>query len=255
MTIGEKLEHIEAVTLEEAQAFYSSFYAPNNAILVVAGDVRASEVERLAQKWFGDLPARQVNRPTRSPEPPQTQARRQALTGPVPQTAVYRAYPCPARTDAAYPVVDLLTDLLSNGQAGRLYQHLVKDKQLATQAGAFTWGLYDPGMLSVDARLVDGVDPDTYLTALEEVLASLQHVPSQELLRIQNKIEAQEVFQRTKVLHRALALALFASMGHPEWINTIVEQYRAVRPTDVEAAAAEWLSPTLSTTLVYGPEA
>ncbi|MCE3008199.1 MAG: insulinase family protein [Bacteroidetes bacterium] len=251
MTIGKDLSHVEHTSLQDIKDFFYRFYAPNNATLVVSGGIKAAEVMRLAEKWFGPIPARDVKRPKRVKEPWQAEARQISVEREVPFDAVYRAYPCPARTDEAYYAADMITDLLTGSKSGRLYQRMVKETRVASQVSAFSWGLYDPGMISIEGRVAEGRTVAEYEAVLDEVLAEFDQLTPEELTRMQNKIESQEVFNKTTVLNRAMSLALFDSLGRPELINTEAEAYRRLSVDDVLAARQHYLQPSQATTLHY----
>jgi len=255
MTIGKELSHIEDVTLDEVKDFFFNFYAPNNATLSVAGPVSTKQVRTLAEKWFGDIPRRAVQRPARAQEPPHPTARQKTVHRPVPHAAVYRAYSMPARSHKDYYAVDLTTDLLAGGKSGRLYPRLVQDRKLCTRTSAFVWGLYDPGMLSVDAVLADGVAPETYEAALQEVLTDLHDTLTEaELERCKVRIEANEVFQRTTALHIAMSLGYYDSIGNVDLIHTENDRYRAVTRDDIRRVLQTYLAPHQASTLYYLPQ-
>ncbi len=267
MTIGERIEHIEAVTLDEIQAFFYAHYAPNNATLVVAGDVTRAQVEDAAERWFGSIPRRVLASKDYPAEPPQNAPRAHTVTGPVPHAAVYRAYHAPARTDADFHAVDLLCDVLSSGKAARLYQALVKGnpgngtaqhsdprRVVASSVSAFTWGLYGPGMVSVNGQVADGVSPEAYLEQLDAALAALDSLVPEELQRVQAKAESADAFEKTEIAQRAMALAIYDSIGDPQLINTELQRYRAVTVDDVHQARARWFTPAQSSTLTYLPK-
>jgi len=255
MTIGQTLEQIEAVTLDEVREFFFSFYAPNNATLAVAGGVKTDEVLRLAEKWFGPIPRRNTVRPERTAEPPQTEARSKTISANVPHTAVFKAYHIPARADDGYYAADLLTDLLANGKASRLYRHLVQDTQIATRVSAYSWGLYDPGMISIDARLTPGRSVKEYEAELNVALDGLRKEASEEeLRRIQTKVEAMETFDKAAVLNRAMSLATYDYLGDPDLVNTNLERYQRLTLDDVHEAYDRYLRPDNCSTLYYLPE-
>jgi predicted Zn-dependent peptidase len=255
MTIGKSLAHVEQTTLADVQQFFFNFYAPNNATLVVAGPITPEHVRDLAERWFGPIPRRRVQRPGRPTEPRQAEARRTEMSGPVPATQVFKSYHVPARMATDYVPTDLLTDVLS-GQSGRLYQALVKDQPLCSQIGAFMWGQYDPGTLSINARINPGVAVGRYEEALERVLDdTLRTLSAAELQRQQNKVETALAFEYTQTLNRAMALAIYDSLGDAAYVNRVLDQYRAVTVGQVQAAQREYLRPDNCTTLVYRPAA
>lgn len=254
MTIGKELEHIEGVEMETVKDFFYRFYAPNNATLVIAGGVKTKDMEKLAQKWFGSIPVREIKRPVRAVEPKQTEARSLTVHRNVTQTAVYKAYPAPARNHPDYHAADILTDILSSGKASRLYQHLVKEKQVANSVSAFSWGLYDPSMISINAQIAEGKSVEEYEAALQTVLDGLADVSEIDLQRQKNKIESGSAFEKTEVANRALALAIYDSFAQPELINTDLEKYQAVTLADVRRVKEQMIQTQTCSTLYYLPE-
>ena len=254
-TIGKDISHIEQATLADVEAFFYGFYAPNNATLVVAGDVSLAQVQDLAQKWFGDIPRRELKKRPLPVEPPQTQARYETVHGPVPYPAVYKMYHIPSHRDREYYIADLLTDLLSNGQSSLLHQELVRKTQLSPNASAFSWGLHDPGILSIDATLAPGKTPEAYEAALQDVLEQLLTVDEAALNRIKGKLEATFILQKTTILNKAIGLAMSDALGDANLINTTPEMYRAISLEEVHAAARTYLAPENSSTLYYLPQA
>jgi zinc protease len=252
-TIGKDISHIERATLDEVKDFFYGFYAPNNATLVVAGDVQPDEVKVVVEKWFGDIPRRELKKQALPQEPPATQARHHLVNGSVPAIKVYKMFSVPAHTERGYYVADILTDLLSSGKSSILYQQLVKEKQLATQATAFSWGMHEAGCLSIDAQIRDGISPELYEQALRECLDSLQNLAETELQRIKNKLEAGFVMQHTTLLNKAMNLAHSDALGDLELVNTTPEIYQSITLAEVKAAAATLFKPENSSTLWYMP--
>jgi predicted Zn-dependent peptidase len=156
MTIGKELAHIEDVTLPEIEDFFFRFYAPNNAVLALSGAVTVSEAQELAEKWFGSIPRRLVQRPAYDAEPLQTEARTETVIRKVPSHAVYRAYHLPSRLSPDFYAADLIADVLGNGSSAPFHQYLVKNTQVAADVFAFTWGLHDHGLLTVGGIVTIG---------------------------------------------------------------------------------------------------
>lgn len=253
-TIGKEIEHISGASLEEVKEFFFSYYAPNNATLVVAGDVTLEQVKALAEKWFGPIPRREVKKKTLPQEPRQNEARSKTVYKDVPFAGVYKMYHIPAKKDKGYFAADLLTDILSAGRASRLYQYMVKEKQVASSVRAFSWGAHDPGMISIDGTVARGKTVEEYETALNEVLADLMNVTEDELQRVKNSIETQYVLERTTILNKAMILAISDILGNPELANTSMASYMEVSLDELKSAASEYLRDTNCSTLYYLPK-
>lgn len=252
MTIGEKLEHIEAVTLDECIQFFQSFYAPNNAILSVAGGVSLDEVKKLAEKWFGGIPSRKINRPERLPEPIQKKSNFEEIYRSVPYSCLYRAYRMPARNHADYYAADLITDILSNGKSSKLYQRLVKDLKLAGRVSCFSWGLYDPGMMSLEARCAENVNIKDLENEIDNILYTLADlVTEEELQMVKNKSKSLFAFDRIPVINKAQNIALSESIGNADLINDSIDLYMNVTIDELKASVKNLISPEKASTLYY----
>jgi zinc protease len=252
-TIGKEISHIEEAEMADVRAFFRQHYAPQNAILVVAGAVAFDEVKRLAEKWFGPIEGGQHHERQLPQEPAQTEARHATTTAPVPLSALYKAYHMPARLDPRYHAVDLLSDLLGRGKSSRLHQRLVKDLQLFNNVSASVTGSLDPGLFVVSGKLNAGVALEEADRAVETVVAELlrEDVPADELQKVKNQAETGLVFGEIELLNRALALAIGKLLGNANLVNEEPAQLQAVTPADVRAAAELVLRPENCSTLYY----
>ena len=251
-TIGREIAHIEQATLQDVREFFFGYYAPNNATLVVAGDATVTQVKSLAEKWFGPIPQRHLKAQlTGRASTNSTATSNHHRSSPFP--AVYKMYHVPAHTEREYYLADILTDLLSNGKSALLFQHLVKQTQVAQQASAFTWGMHHQGVLSIDARLAAGVAPETYEAELNQALDMLQQLTEEDLERIKGKLAATFVLQTT-LLGKAIALAQYDALGDPDLINQVPDIYHSITLEEVKAGAKKYLNPNNCSTLYYIPE-
>jgi zinc protease len=252
-TIGKEISHIEEAEMADVRAFFRQHYAPQNAILVVAGAVAFDEVKRLTEKWFGPIAGGERHARQLPQEPAQTEARHATATAPVPLSALYKAWHMPARLDPRYHAVDLLSDLLGRGKSSRLHQRLVKELQLFNNISASATGALDPGLLVVSGKLNAGVALEEADRAVEAVVAELlqAEVPAEELQKVKNQAEAGLVFGEIELLNRALALAIGKLLGNANLVNEEPAQLQAVTPADVRAAAELVLRPENCSTLYY----
>ena len=140
MTIGKELSHIEEAKLSDVKAFFFKHYTPANAILVVAGNVELEEVRKLAQHWFGDIPAGERYVRNVAQEPEQQEARRTVVKRDVPLDAFYKCWHMPARREQHYYTTDLITDILGGSTSSRLFQTLVKEKKLFSNIECYHFG-------------------------------------------------------------------------------------------------------------------
>ena len=252
-TIGKEIAHIENATMADVRGFFRQHYAPQNAVLVVAGAASAAQVRALAEKWFGPIAGGPPHRRALPPEPPQTQARHLTTSAPVPLPALYKAYHMPARADERYHAVDLLSDILGRGKSSRLHQRLVKEQALFNNLSASVTGSLDPGLLVVSGKLNAGVSLAEADAAVAAVVAELlaADVDARELEKVKNQAESSLVFGEIDLLHRALALAFAKLQGDAHLVNDESRRIQAVTVADVRAAARLVLRPENCSTLYY----
>lgn len=252
-TIGLELAHIEKATKEEVKSFFYRFYAPNNAILAVTGRISFQETIRLAEKWFGDIPAREVKIRRLPVEPLQTEQRRKTVERNVPAHMLYMAFKMGGRKDIDYYPSDMLSDLLSNGSSSRLIQRLVKEKKLFSSIDAHIDGSIDPGLFHITGRLAEGISFQEAEEAIWQELKNLQEnlVEDFELEKVKNKYESQQIFNRMSYLNVATDLAYYELIGDAELINTEVECYRSVSKENIRAVAQKLFAPQNSNIIHY----
>lgn len=253
-TIGKELSHVEKTTLDDIKDFFYSFYAPNNATLVVVGAVKKAEVERLANKWFGPIPNRSLKKLSLTVEPKQLEARSLTVQKKVPYPAIIKCFHIPERLHPDYAAADLVTDVLGNGNNSILYQALVKEKQIASSVSVFSWGSYDPGMITIDARLSVGVSVEEYEFELQQALNQFVKVEDHDLQRYKNKYESVESFERISIMNQAQNLAIADSLGNPELANDMLKLYQDVSIQDLQRVFNEYVRKENCTTLNYLPE-
>jgi zinc protease len=174
-TIGKEMSHIENATLQDVKDFFFRYYVPNNALMVIAGNVTVDQVKKLSEKWFGPIP-RGIKSRDMLTEPTQQEKRFLNVSAKVPANAFYKAYHMPGRFHDDYYAIDLLSDILSRGQSSRLYHQLVKKKEIFTSISSFVLGSIDPGLLVISGRVKDGI-------ALADAEAEVQTVIDQLLIQ------------------------------------------------------------------------
>lgn len=238
-TIGKELSHIANATLDEVKDFFFRFYAPNNAVLAVTGNIAFDEAVRLAEKWFGPIPRREV--PVRSlpQEPPQMEERRLMVERNVPLDALFMAYHICDRQSPAYYAFDILSDILSNGRSSRLNQHLVQERQVFSSIDAYISGSVDAGLFHISGKPAAGVSLEQAEAAVRGELQELQQtlIAQQELEKVKNKFESTQIFGNMNYLNVATNLAWFELNGRAEDMECEVERYRAVTADQLREVA------------------
>lgn len=253
MTIGEKLEHIEQASLEEVKAFFQRYYHPSNAVLVVAGNVTVTRVRELAEKWFGDIQPGQPTTHQYEQEPEQTEARKMTVEAAVPFDALYKCWHICSRTDPKYYATDFISDILGGGASSRLYQKLVKEQQLFSSISCYHLGSTDAGLLTIEGKLVKGIDMERAEQAVDELLAVFQRegVSEDELEKVKNKTESAMSFEDISLMNRASSLAMYELLGDAGMMNTELDKYRAVTTGQILAVSREIFREENSSTLYY----
>jgi zinc protease len=252
-TIGKEISHIQNATLADVKDFFFTHYAPNNAVLSVAGNVDPDKIFALSEKWFGTIPKREVPQRNLPSEPKQTQPRYVEVERKVPASFIQMVFHNGTRTDPDFYINDLLSDILSNGQSARLFQSLVKEKRLFSEVNAYIGGDRDPGLFTVTGRLMPEV---TMKTAEDNIWSELHKITSEEpseyeLQKVKNKVISTLVFSEIHYLNKAMNLAQFELLGNIEEINKEPEHYRAVTTTQIKNKAASVFTRENCSTLYY----
>jgi predicted Zn-dependent peptidase len=215
--------------------------------------VKLPQVKQLAEKWFGDIPAGKKYVRQLPQEPAQTEARRREVTAEVPLDALYTCYPMYSRLDPRFYVSDVITDLLSGGSSSRLYQSLVKEKQLFSQIECYHLGSLDPGLVTIEGKLVRGVSMEEADRAIREQLSLLvtQPVETDELQKVKNRVESLIAFEDMSLLSRCNNLAFYELLGDAALINEEMHKYDQVTPEQVREISGELFNPDHANTLYY----
>lgn len=253
MTIGKELKHIEEAQLEDVKAFFFKHYTPSNAILIVAGNVEAEEVKRLAEKWFSDIPAGNKYIRKILAEPAQMEARKKTVYRDVPLDAFYKCWHMPSRLDKGYYAVDLITDILGGSASSRLYQILVKEKKLFSNIECFHFGSLDNGLLTIEGKLVKGVDIHDAEKAIDAILREVceKLIEEKELQKVKNKTESLMAFEDMSLMNRANSLAFYELLGDATLMNTELSRYQEVSAADIQHYACQIFDERNSNTLYY----
>jgi zinc protease len=235
-TIG-SMEHLDAATLEDAQRFYRTHYAPNNAVLTVVGDVSAGRVVELAQRYFGGIPARDDIPPAPDSSLPARIGHevRETLHDRVPAPRVFVAYRCPPFGTDEYDAAVMLGAVLGDGRGCRLYRRLILERELAQQPeGSFldTWGFVGGAALLVgDATAREGVDISDLEGAYHDVVGSLASEPvtGEELERARALVTSAVLHRMSTLDGRADTFSQYATLfGDPSLVNEALPRLLAV---------------------------
>ena len=252
-TIGKELSHIENATMDDVKAFFKKHYTPQNAILVVGGNVKTEDVKKLAEKWFEPIPAGEKYTRNLVQEEPQTEARQETVKANVPLNAIYMAFKMPGRLNDDYYAFDLVSDILSRGQSSRLYNSLLKEQQLFSDINAYISSSLDPGLFIIEGKLVEGVAIETAEKAIWTELDKLKTelVSDSELTKVKNKVESILVFSEMSLLDKAMNLAYYELLGDAALLNKETAEFLKVQSADIKRIANETFGRNSSSTLYY----
>lgn len=230
MTIGKELSHVEEAKLQDVKDFFFKHYTPCNAIMAVAGPVTTEQVRTLAEKWFGPIPAGTKYVRNLPAEPRQTEDRVLEVTAQVPIDALYKTWHMGARLDDSYYASDLITEILGAGGSSRLFQSLVKQKQLFSNIECYHFGSVENGMLAIEGKLVKGVSMEKAEAAVEAEIEKLltEGVTEAELEKAKNKTESVVAFEDMSLMNRANNLAFYELLGNANLMNTELNRFREV---------------------------
>ncbi len=252
-TIGKEISHIANATLDEVKDFFYRFYAPNNAILAVSGNISFEETIRLAEKWFGDIPARNIIPRHIPQEELQTEERRMTVFRDVPVDTLYMAFHICGRRDKSYHTFDIISDILCNGRSSRLIQRLVIEKKIFSSVDAYISGSMDSGLFHITGKPYEGISLEEAEKAVWTELEKLKQYPVEdtELEKVKNRYESEQIFSNINYLNVATNLAFFELVSKAEDINEEVNKYRSVSSEQIADAAKICFVPTNSNILYY----
>ena len=252
-TIGKEISHIANATLDEVKDFFYRFYAPNNAILAVSGNISFEETIRLSEKWFGDIPARNITPRHIPQEEPQTEERRMTVFRDVPVDTLYMAFHICGRRDKSYHTFDIISDILCNGRSSRLIQRLVIEKKIFSSVDAYISGSMDSGLFHITGKPYEGISLEEAEKAVWTELEKLKQYPVEdtELEKVKNRYESEQIFSNINYLNVATNLAFFELVSKAEDINEEVNKYRSVSSEQIADAAKICFVSTNSNILYY----
>jgi len=254
------MEDLDAASLEDVSAFFRTYYAPNNAVVSVVGDVETAEVRRSVERYFGAIPANPSIPPLGDLSLPPTLGAeiREVVHDRVPLPRIYLGFRAPVYGDRRLDALEVAGQILAGGKGSRLHRRLVRDERIAQDVALFTLGFIGgASILAGWATVRPGVTVERVEAALHEETERLavEPVSADELARAFALIESDELGALQRVEERADRLSMYATLfDDPSLINEMLARYLSVTPEKILEVAAATFRPDNRLVLTYLPE-
>jgi zinc protease len=256
-TIGE-MEHLDAATLDEFLAFNKKFYVPNNAVLVVAGDIDISSTKKMIEDYFGDIPkGAEIDRYYEKDDPITEAISATAYDSNIQIPAVINAYRAPGFSERDSRVLDMISTYLSDGPSSKLYKKLVDEKKMALQTGAFNISQEDYSMYVIFGLPLGENTLDDLVSEMDEEIVKIQDqlISERDYQKLQNKIENGFINSNASIEGIANSLARYYMLyDNTNLINTEIDIYRSITREEIKDVANKYLNPNQRLVLEYLPE-
>lgn len=256
-TIG-KMEHLDAATLEEFKAFYKKYYVPNNAVLVVAGDINKSEVKRMVKDYFGPIPrGEDIVRSFPKEDPITEPMTATAYDSNIQIPAIMAAYRTPSFKDRDAYVLEMISSYLSGGKSSKLYKKIVDEKKMALQVGAIDFSQEDYGTYILYGLPLGDTKLEDLVTEIDEEIVKIQTelISERDYEKLQNVFENRFVNSNSSVTGIANSLARYYMLyGDVNLINNEIEIYKSITRAEIQEVANKYLNPNQRLLLEYLPE-
>jgi zinc protease len=251
------MKDIEGFTTEDCLAFYKTYYAPNNAVLVVVGDVTEALLLKRLSAAYGELPPSVLPLEDVRPEPPQNGERRVEVTKPTTTEKLAVGYHSPAMGDFDHPALSLLSEVLFGGRASRLHQKLVRELEIATEVRAFVGPFRDPGLFEVFVSAREGQTAEALLAVLDAEFDKIQQeaVTAEEIARASARLELSMLAGLETVDGKASTLGFYETvLGRPGAAFERLEATRRVTASDLVRVARRYLLRANRSVIVVRPD-
>jgi zinc protease len=252
------MDDLNAASVDDVASFFKTYYAPNNAILSIVGDVNSASAIEHVRRYFESIPAQAAPPPVDTTEPPQKAERRLTLADPLARLPrIDIGYHIPSSLSPEDDTLDLLADILASGRSSRFYEVLVRQKQLALGIGAFAGNSRGPRLFRIVATVPPGKQPDEVEAGIYAEIERLKAGPiaDWEIEKSRNGARRQFVGTLGSSLSRASLLAeLTLLYGDPAKINTLYERVGKLNAADVLRVARTYLTPENRTVVLTTPK-
>ena len=256
-TIGE-MEHLDAASLDEFLAFNKKYYVPNNAVLVVAGDIDLAKTRKMVKDYFSAVPrGADIERNFAKEDPIVEQITAKAYDPNIQIPAVVTAYRMPSLKTRDSKVLDMISTYLSDGNSSKLYKKMVDEKKMALQVGALNFSQEDYGMYLIYGLPLGDNSLESLVSEMDEEIVKLQEnlISEKDYQKLQNKFESDFVNANASVEGIANSLAEYYTFyGDTNRINTEIDVYRSITREEIQQIAQKYLNKNQRLILDYLPE-
>jgi predicted Zn-dependent peptidase len=256
-TIGE-MEHLDSATLDEFLAFNKKFYVPNNAVLVVAGDIDINKTKKMVEEYFGPIPrGEEIERVSIKEDPIEEELKAEAFDSNIQIPAIITAYRTPSFKSRESRVLDMISTYLSNGPSSKLYKRLVDEKKMALQSGAINIAQEDYGMYVIFGLPQGEFKLTDLITEMDDEIVKIQNnlISERDYQKLLNKFENGFVSSNASIEGIANSLARYYMLyGDTNLINNEIEIYRSITREEIREVANKYLNTNQRLVLEYLPE-
>tara|TARA_Y200000002_G_scaffold381851_1_gene397037 strand:+ start:124 stop:1503 length:1380 start_codon:yes stop_codon:yes gene_type:complete len=256
-TIGE-MDHLDAATLDEFLAFNKKFYVPNNAVLVVAGDIDIDKTKTMVEAYFGAIPrGADIERVSLTEEPIQEELKAEAFDSNIQIPAIITAYRTPSFKSRESRILDMISTYLSDGPSSKLYKRLVDEKKMALQSGAINIAQEDYGMYVIFGLPQGEFKLTDLISEMDDEILKIQKdlISERDYQKLLNKFENGFVNSNASVEGIANSLARYYMLyGDTNLINNEIDIYRSITREEIREVANKYLNTNQRLVLEYLPE-
>jgi len=256
-TIGE-MEHLDSATLDEFLTFNKKFYVPNNAVLVIAGDIDINKTKKMVEEYFGPIPrGEEIERISIKEDPIVEELKAEAFDSNIQIPAIITAYRTPSFKSRESRVLDMISTYLSNGPSSKLYKRLVDEKKMALQSGAINIAQEDYGMYVIFGLPQGEFKLTDLITEMDDEIVKIQNnlISERDYQKLLNKFENGFVSSNASVEGIANSLARYYMLfGDTNLINNEIDIYRSITREEIKKVANKYLNTTQRLVLEYLPK-
>lgn len=255
-TIGEEADLLKA-NFSNLKPFYDRYYNPNNAVLSIVGDIDIDKTIKMAEKYFGSIPAGEAPSKRIFNEADFAEGGTVEIYDKIQLPGIFIAYRVPGEHTPESFEFDVLSDILSTGESSRLYHEIVYEKQLCSDIGCWIDAKEFAGVFYIYAILMPGKKIEEVQKAIDRILDEVKSgkLSEHELQKVKNRLETRNAFRRQTMLSRADLLAHYkAFFNNPELINTMLDNYRDITLQSIQRSANKYLVEANRVTLNYLPK-